>query len=354
VTPKLTYRHWYRSATEATAVAATIAVLTGCSVGGNLNGHPASTLSTDGPASTRSSGVHGSVTASGPSSPQGPTATANPRPRQRPNSVSRLFTTTPIGAPCKTVDAGSTSTFTVQRLTFQSLCFTGLNVSIPPSIVVVTPSGMQETAMLAEAGIEPGEWDWVIHSLPGQGPEASLGEYAFRVITAVSGATGSSTTGSSTTGSSTTGSSTTGSSTTSPEQQTTTSPDSGVSPSTITSPPSSEIAISGHFTVVPAASPMADLSPSLLSAGSQLQIAFSGFPSASIVYVTVYGPGVGTGAATTYPLLADVPGLTTDQNGEAVTRWTVPSGTAVGRYAFWFDPPLAGCRNPCGNLSITP
>jgi hypothetical protein len=237
------------------------------------------------------------------------------------------------------VDAGSTSTFTVQRLTFQRVCFTGLNVSIPPSIVVVTPSGMQETAMLAEGGAEPGEWVWVIHSLPGQGPEASLGEYAFRVISAVSGASGSSTTGSSTT---------------SPEQQTTTSPDSGVSPSIIASPPSSEIAISGHFAVVPATSPMADLSPSLLSAGSQLQIAFSGFPSASIVYVTVYGPGVGTGAATTYPLLTDVPGLTTDQNGEAVTRWTVPSGTTVGRYAFWFDPPLAGCRNPCGNLSITP
>jgi hypothetical protein len=339
VTPKLTYQHWYRSATGATAVAATIAVLTGCSVGGNLNGHPASTLSTGGSASTRSSGEYASVTASGHSSPQGPTATANPRPRQRPNSVSRFFTTTPIGPPCKTVDAGSTSTFTVQRLTFQSVCFTGLNVSIPPSIVVVTPSGMQETAMLTEADAEPGEWDWVIHSLPGQGPEASLGEYAFRVITAVSRASGSSTTGSSTT---------------SPEQQTTTSPASDVSPSIITSPPSSEIAISGHFTVVPAASPMADLSPSLLSAGSQLQIAFSGFPSASVVYVTVYGPGVETGAATTYPLLADVPGLTTDRNGEAVTRWTIPSGTAAGRYAFWFDPSLAGCRNPCGSLSITP
>jgi hypothetical protein len=333
MTPKLRYWHWYRSTVGTTAVAATITVLTSCTVGGNLNGHPASTLSTGGSRSTLPTGAHGSATASGHGQ-QGPTATANPRPRQRPNSVSRFFTITPVRGPCKTIEAGSNSTFTVQRLTFQSVCFTGLNVSIPPSIEVVTPGGTQEAPMLAEAGAQPGEWDWTIYSLPGQGSEASLGEYSFRVITAVSGASGSSTT--------------------SPDQQTSTSPGSGFGSSATTSSSSSGVAISGHFTVVPAASPTVDLSPANLSVGEQLQIALSGFTGSSIVYVTVFGPGAPSGTGTTYPLLADIPGMTTDQNGEVVAHWTVPSGTPVGKYAFWFDPPPAGCPNPCGNLSITP
>jgi hypothetical protein len=344
VIPKRTYQGWCRTAAGRTAVAAAIAVLAGCSAGGSLNGHPASTLSTGGPAATSSpggpaatasTGIHGSATASGHGSGQGSTATANQRPRQRPNSVSRVFTVTPIGGPCMKVEAGSASTtFTVERLTFQTVCFIDLNVSEPPTIEVTTPDGTQETPMLAETGATPGEWDWMIHSVPGQGPEASLGEYAFRVTTAASGASGSNTA--------------------TIASQTTTSASSGISPSIATDSPASEIAISGHFTVIPAASPAVDLSSYRLSAGSQLQIAFSGFPGSSVLYVTVYGPGTSPGTPAIYPLLADLPGLTTDQNGEGVTYWAVPSGTVVGQYPIWFDPPPAGCHNPCISLYITP
>lgn len=110
---------------------------------------------------------------------------------------------------------------------------------------------------------------------------------------------------------------------------------------------------SGDLTVVAAAQPSAEVSSALLLPGSQLQIGLSGFPGSSMVYVSLYGPYV----AGRYPLLVDLPGLRTDQNGEAVASWTVPSGTAAGTYAIWIDPPPVswpvGCENSCLSFSVT-
>jgi hypothetical protein len=85
-------------------------------------------------------------------------------------------------------------------------------------------------------------------------------------------------------------------------------------------------------------------------AGSQLHISFSGYPSSSLVYVSLYGPG----AAGTYPLLTDLPALKTNPNGEGDAAWTVPPRAAVARYAVWIDPPPAGCTNPCTAFDVRP
>jgi hypothetical protein len=88
----------------------------------------------------------------------------------------------------------------------------------------------------------------------------------------------------------------------------------------------------------------------IAAAGSQLHIWFSGFPSSSLVYVSLYGPG----AAGTYPLLTDLPALKTDQNGEGDASWTVPPSAAGAKYAVWIDPAPTGCVNPCTAFSVRP
>jgi len=232
-----------------------------------------------------------------------------------------------------TVAAGNTSVaFTINRLDFQLVCFTGLDVPNPPIIVLATPEGAQEDPVPASAGSVPGEWDWAIHSLPGQGPEASLGEYTFHVVVAAARPAESNSSG---------------------QDQQSGSPSPNASSSSMTNSSADKTVIAGRFTVIPAARPRVDISPSLLPAGDQLKIAFSGFPGNSVIYVTVYGPGSPPGAETSYPLLADLPGFTTDQNGEALTNWTAPADATSGRYAIWFDPPPTACFNPCIGIDIT-
>ncbi len=154
--------------------------------------------------------------------------------------------------------------------------------------------------------------DWPLLSVPGGGPEASLGVYAFQV-TAVTAGSGSG-------------------APSSPAS----SPSAGPSPSVTSGPPATSVTTSGHVTVVRAAEPSAVVGsdsrlPSregYLAAGSRLTIWFSGFPGLTTIYVSLYGPGV----AMEYPLLTDLPSLRTDGNGEGDAVWPVPAGTAAGRF----------------------
>lgn len=211
-----------------------------------------------------------------------------------------------------TVAAGSSDTvFTVQRFVERVLCFTGLDTSVPPSLVVTTPENTRETVTLTS---DSGEWDGVLISVPGQGAEANLGEYSFQVTTPIPG-------------------------------------------STSTSPTAGVMTTSGHFTVVPGAQPSAEVGGAstvgakqvFLPAGSQLYVWFSGFPGFSMVYVSLYGPG----ASRNYPLLVDLPGVRTDQHGEGTVSWAIPSGAAVSKYAIWIDPPPTACHNPCMAFTVT-
>jgi hypothetical protein len=299
------------------------AALAGCSAGA-LNGHTAPALSAP-PASVPGS-TPPAASGSGPAAPLGsggqPATTPSSRP-YRPNSVILgVFKSSLVPTTCMTVAAGSSDTaFALQRFIAQGLCFTGLNALTPPSIQITAPGGSRETVPLLEFG--PGKWEYVLLPVPGQGAEASLGEYTFQV-TAAPADTGS----------------LSASATASPAP----------SPSVTTT--------SGHFTIIPATQPSVAVGGDPLtvgrqadvSAGSQLHIWFSGFPSFSLVYASLYGPG----AAGKYPLLTDLPGLKTDQNGEADATWTVPSGTAAASYAIWIDPTPAGGVNPCLAFTVTP
>ena len=210
------------------------------------------------------------------------------------------------------IAAGSSGTvFTIQRFVEQVLCFTGLDTSVPPSLVVTTPEGIRETLKLTP---DSSEWDGILISVPGQGPEASLGGYSFEVMTPIPG-------------------------------------------SASTSPAAGVMTTSGHFTVMPDAQPSAEVGGAsmagarqvLLPAGSQLYLWFSGFPGFSMVYVSLYGPS----ASRKYPLLVDLPGVRTDQNGEGTASWAIPSSAAVSEYAIWIDPPPAGSPNPCMAFTVT-
>jgi hypothetical protein len=225
--------------------------------------------------------------------------------------------------PCIPVEAGSQdATIQLKRLVTQKICFMDLGVSAAPSIVVMTPTGTREVMTLTPGSPGSGEWVWLVQSVPGLGLEASLGQYTFRMITAVPSSTPT-----------------------------------VASPTVTTSPPPRFNVTSGNLTIVPAAQPSAEVSSDPQLAGDQLQIGLAGFPGFSMVYVSLYGPGAsdGQGASAMYPLLVDLPGLTTDQYGEGVALWTVPSGTAAGRYAIWIDPLPSACKNnPCISFTVSP
>jgi hypothetical protein len=150
-------------------------------------------------------------------------------------------------------------------------------------------------------------------SVPGQGAEASLGKYSFQVTTPIPGTASAS-------------------------------PTPGVNPS------------SGYFIVMPDTQPTAEVGSGStvrarlvnLSAGSQLYIWFSGYPSFSTVYVSLYGPC----AAQECPWLADLPGVRADQYGEGTASWAIPSSAAASLYPIWIDP-APTCLNPCIALSVT-
>jgi hypothetical protein len=113
----------------------------------------------------------------------------------------------------------------------------------------------------------------------------------------------------------------------------------------------------GILTISQATKPSAEVLNDPLLPGDQLQIGLSGFPASSMVYVSLYGPGVpyGTPPSAMYPLLVDLPALRTDQNGEGIALWTVPSGTVTGSYAVWIDPlPTACTNNLCIPFTIRP
>jgi hypothetical protein len=332
------YRHHkHTSHRTALALAAAFwplaAVLAGCGAAPALGGHPPSTLPASGPGTASSPASPGSPTTPGTGGQSTSATTAPPRP-YRPNSVVLgFFHNTLFGYLCTYVAAGSSDTaVTIERFGKQDLCFDGLDAAAPPSIVITTPGGARETFPLTGDG--PGEWDWPLLSVPGGGPEASLGVYAFQVTTVTAGS---------------------GSGAPSSPAA---SPSAGPGPSVTSGPPATSVTTSGHFTVIPAAEPAAvvgsDSRPpgreGYLAAGSQLTIWFSGFPGFTTIYVSLYGPGV----AMEYPLLTDLPGLKTDGNGEGEAVWPVPAGAAAGRYAIWIDPPPQGCVNPCTAFDVTP
>ena len=314
------------------------ATLAGCSAGA-LSGHAApllSTLSAGAPGPTSGAGTGaGSATAPGPGGQIQPATTQPSRP-YRPDSVLLgLFRSNLTSPTCVVVAAGSSGTdFTLHRFVERGLCFTGLDTLALPSIVITTPDGATETMPLQSPG--SGAWEYVLFPVPGRGAEADLGEYAFQVTTAIAG---------------------TGSASPSP----TTSPaPGGPGPSITTTPTAGVVTTSGHFTVIPAAQPSVAVGndaltagpDAVVSAGSQLHIWFSGFPSFSLVYVSLYGPG--PGAAGRYPLLADLPAVKTDQYGEGDAPWAVPPVAAAARYAVWIDPQPAGCTNPCAAFTAVP
>jgi hypothetical protein len=316
-------------------VAACVASITlaSCAGGNALNGHPAPSLSTSAPDSTatpKSPGQTQSTTSTPGTSSQNtpgtasqeltprsssPTQPATPQSSRpyRPSSViGGLFSSSLHPPLCVMVPAGSSDTvFTIERFVAQALCFTGLDTTVPPSLVVTTPEGIRETMALTS---DSGEWDGTLIPVPGKGAEASLGEYRFQVMTPIPG-------------------------------------------NASASPTAGVMTTSGHFTVMPDTQPSAEVGGAsmvesrqvFLPAGSQLYIWFSGFPGFSVVYVSLYGPG----AAREYPLLVDLPGVRTDQYGEGTASWTIPSGTTVSDYVIWIDPPPAGYRNPCMAFTIT-
>jgi hypothetical protein len=318
------------------AVAMMTVTLAGCSAGA-LNGHSAPTFSalSAGASGSAAPAASGSRLATAPGS-GGRTQSATTQPSRPPRPDSVLlgpFKSTLFPQPCATVATGSSDTvFTFPRLVKQGLCFAGLQTPVPPSIIITTPDGTRETMPLLISRTDL--WMYVVDPVPGQGPEASLGEYAFQVTTTIAG-TGSS------------------------NASLTTSPSAGgPSPSITTSPAASVVTTSGHFTVIPATEPSVAVGSDPLtagqqasvSAGGQLHIWFSGFPSFSLVWVSLYGPG----AALNYPWLADLPVVKTDQHGEGDATWTVPPGAATAWYAVWTDPPLADCSNLCAAFSVTP
>jgi hypothetical protein len=179
--------------------------------------------------------------------------------------------------------------------------------------VITTPKGDREAVTLTSNG---GEWDYTLIPAPGQGAEASLGEYSFRVTTSIPG-------------------------------------DASASPT------AGFINTTGNFTVLPDNQPTAEVGDAIsvdsddvfLSTGSQLYIWFSGFPSLSMIYVSLYGPG--PGPAREYPLLTDLPVVKTDPYGEGAAKWVIPPDATVSKYLIWVDPMPAGCPNPCLGFTVT-
>jgi hypothetical protein len=236
------------------------------------------------------------------------------------------------------VAAGSTDTsFSVGRLGRYQLCFTGLDVSDPPSVVITTPTGARETETATASGAN---WLWAVDATLGEGATSNLGRYTFRVVTPDhrTGASASST----------------------PSGGASVSPGPSGSPRP-TSPRGGTITTSGRFTVVLAKAPRAVIAGrGEVSPGEQLRIWLAGFPDHSVVYLTVFGPGnPPIGQSSTYPLLVDLPDVSTAGRGEAIARWTVPSGTSAGAYVVWIDPPItagfdvARCGQPCLPFAIT-
>lgn len=327
------YQHACRSPMGVLAAAwAMTAVLAGCA-GSALNGHPAPSLSTNSPSSPTTSGpgTQGPPVTTQQSNPASTasrlastasTPAGNASRPSRPNSVIATFFESSYVKPCIPVEAGSQdATIQLKRLVKQKICFMDLGVSTAPSLVVTTPAGAREVITLTPGSPGSGDWVWLVQSVPGLGLEASLGQYTFRMITAVPSSTPT-----------------------------------GASASVTTSPPPRFIVTSGNLTIIPVTQPSAEVSSDPQLAGDQLQIGLSGFPAFSMVYVSLYGPGAsdGQGASAMYPLLVDLPGLRTDQHAEGAALWTVPSGTADGRYAIWIDPLPAACKNnPCISFTVT-
>jgi len=317
-----------RSAAGAlTAVCVASITLAGCAGANVLNGSTAPSLSASAPNSAAASGPPNQsqpvtstsgapstqVTSGSPNQSQPVTSTSGTRP-YRPNSViAGLFYNTLYTPPCMTSAAGSSgNVFMIQRFVEQDLCFTGLSASVPSTLVITTPGGVRETMTLTP--FSNGSDAVPIFSVPGQGAEASLGKYSFQVTTPSPGTTSAS-------------------------------PTPGVMPA------------SGYFIVMPDTQPTADVADVAtagatevsLQAGSQLSIWFSGYPSFSTVYVSLYGPC----AAQTCPWLVDLSGVRTDQYGEGTASWAIPSSAAASEYPIWIDPAPPGCLNPCIAFSVT-
>jgi hypothetical protein len=65
--------------------------------------------------------------------------------------------------------------------------------------------------------------------------------------------------------------------------------------------------------------------------------------------MSLYGPL----ADQSYPLLLDLPVVTTNGNGEALAQWTIPSGTLPGQYAVLINPPPNHCVADQGCLKFS-
>jgi hypothetical protein len=294
-----------RSATGALAAVCVASItLAGCAGANVLNGSTAPSLST--------SALNSAATSGSPNQSQPVTSTSGTRP-YRPNSViAGLFGNSLHPPTCMTPAAGSSgNVFMIQRFVKQDLCFSGLSTSVPSNLVITTPGGVQETITLTP--LSNGFDEIPIFSVPGQGAEASLGKYSFQITTPIPGTTSA-------------------------------------------SPTPSVMPASGYFIVMPDTRPTAEVGSGstagarqvYLPAGSQLSIWFSGYPSFSTVYVSLYGPC----AAQKCSWLADLPGVKTDQYGEGTASWAIPSSATASLYPIWIDP-APTCLNPCIAVSVT-
>jgi hypothetical protein len=315
-----------------------IFLLAGCVSGSALGGTPASTLSAShSSASTRES----SGTINSSTSPSGSSSSRRPA---RPGSISSFLSSLPFQkGPCTfgfgiAVAAGSSNNaFSVEELSRQPVCLTGLDESGPPTVIVDAPDGAQTT--VAATQNQGGIWYWWVSAGPGQKPFDSLGKYTFQVLAAASASPSPSL------------------------------PSSTPAPSTSTPVPSTsgqqsvvdavleDVDAAGSFTITPPPGRSAAIVaqaqsqafglPVVIAAGGQLQIALAGFLANSIAYPSIYGPGMPgpESGETDYQPLADLPAVAISANGDALITWQVPPGASAGEYALWISPKLSDCGN---------
>ena len=322
---------------EIAAVAILTLGLVGCSGGSALNGHPAATLFGSGTATTANGAGHG-----GSSS-----ASSKGRP-SRPGSVSGIFKSIPFELPCPAgstvwVAAGTTTTtFTIEELDSQSVCFSGLEASSSPTLFVITPSGVRRNVDIHPEG---SMWEWVLDPGPGHGAVHTIGQYGFELLTSTPSGDGSTAPDTSESASS----SFTPSASSSAVSPTATASNTSLA-ANLSAPieqraavSHSSVSSSGRFTVVRPSKPVAESINDGLSAGNQLLVSLAGFPSNSAVFLTIYGPGAFD--TRTFPLFLDLPVLVTNTNGEALVQWTVPAGAAAGYYGILVNPPPPPCSS---------
>jgi hypothetical protein len=301
--------------TSVTSLALVILVLFGCAAPSGSSAPPLSSSATGAMPSLNSSGsVRTGGTASG-------SASTGQAARQRPGLISVLFHSIRRAVSCAGsstiwVSAGTRNTnFTVDELDSQNVCFSDLDFSSSPTLLVITPSGAQRTI---EITVLSSSLLWILNPGPGTGPIDTKGNYSFELLAPPSGGSGSVTS--------------------SPSASQSTASILGESGSA--EPPPVMVA-SGNFTVAQATEPAAETISGLITVGQQIFVSLAGFPANSTVFMSLYGPS--SSSPKPVPVFADLPAIITSGTGEALLQWVVPSGAPPGYYGLLIDPPPATC-----------